>query len=115
RPPLAPAANAARGLALARVARPATRGRPAGCKFQSWGAEASGQAQSRFFVQNHFQYLFRMAGANRDYYFWMSTLESLEHIGQEVNRDGERRCDLQRAATGRFEFVHGLACLRGSL
>ena len=65
--------------------------------------------------QHHLQHFPRVAGAHGDHHLGMGGLEALEHVGQQVGADREGGRELDGAAAGRPEVVHGLAGGRGGV
>ena len=71
--------------------------------------QRAGEADLGLAAQDHLEHLLGVARPHRDHDLGMGRLEALEHVGQDVGADGERGGDLQRAAAGRAQVVHGLA------
>ena len=77
--------------------------------------QGAGQTDFSFLPKHHFQDFFRMPRTNADGDFWKRALKLLEHVWQEVHRDGEPRGYLQRDVASGLKLVNGLAGDRSRL
>src|SRR5438045_9468937 len=77
--------------------------------------QRSGQTTFSFLPKHHLQDFFRVPRTNADGDFWKRALKLLEHVWQEVHRDGEPRSYLQRDVASGLKLVNGLAGDRSRL
>lgn len=71
--------------------------------------EGAGDADVGIAVEDHFEDLSGIAGADGDHRFGIGGLIVLNHVGEEIRADGEGCGDIERAAGRWLEFVNGLA------
>lgn len=71
--------------------------------------QRTGNADIGFAIENHFQDLHRSARAQTDHHLGIRRLIILHHVGKKIGAHGKCRGNIQRAARGRLELVHGLA------